>query len=98
MVGNSTPRLDHIQGYKDNRRGNVRPIHYKRLKEILVSEWKAVLVEGQEADDSLAMAQTQIIKDYGDLTHSTIVSIDKTKECCWVGRIGDNPFGDGAAF
>lgn len=56
--------------YKGNRTGN-RPVHYDALREYML-EIGGILVEGQEADDAIAIRATQIGGD-----KSYIVSIDK---------------------
>ncbi len=63
--------------YKGNRTDLVKPIHYNRLREILVKEYGAILVDGQEADDSLAIRQTELFNQFGNWEHSIIWSVDK---------------------
>lgn len=54
--------------YKQHRKDKVDPIYRQACKDFLVSDWNAVVVDGYEADDALAMEQTA----------STIIcSIDK---------------------
>ena len=59
-----------IQPYKGNRSGTDKPVHYAAIKDYLVKKYKAQVVEGQEADDAMAIAQTS-------LTSSVICTIDK---------------------
>lgn len=66
-----------IQGYKQNRLNTPKPVHYRRMRELLIKEWDAVLVEGQEADDRLATRQTEINEFRCDVDGSIIASIDK---------------------
>lgn len=54
--------------YKQNRKDKVDPIYRQACKDFLVSDWNAVVCDGYEADDALAMEQTQ---------DTTICSIDK---------------------
>lgn len=43
--------------YKGNRKDARKPKFYKEIRAYLVSRWNADLVEGQEADDALGIAQ-----------------------------------------
>lgn len=63
--------------YKGNRTEFIRPVHYKRLREILVKEYGAILVEGQEADDALAIEQARLFNEYKHYDMSIIATIDK---------------------
>lgn len=45
--------------YKANRRDQVSPEHLQDVREFLVTEWKAKLGYGVEADDMLGMNQTE---------------------------------------
>ncbi|MEK9694449.1 MAG: hypothetical protein VW270_01715 [Candidatus Poseidoniales archaeon] len=56
--------------YKGNRTSD-KPIHYKLLREYLVSSWNAEVSDGIEADDMLAIRQTELGDD------SIIVTLDK---------------------
>lgn len=53
--------------YKGNRSGK-KPTHYQALRDYMIKELNAVLVEGQEADDEMASSQTR---------DTVICSIDK---------------------
>ena len=57
--------------YKGNRKGTEKPTHYKLFREYLEMSWGATVNEGIEADDMLAMRQT----DLGE--ESVIVTLDK---------------------
>lgn len=57
--------------YKGNRKGKDKPKHLKALRLHLVETWEAVTSDGCEADDMLAIRQTEL----GD--KSVIVSLDK---------------------
>jgi hypothetical protein len=46
-----------VQGYKANRSDSVRPYWYARIREYMCDVWDAVLFEGIEADDALAIEQ-----------------------------------------
>lgn len=56
--------------YKGNRTSD-KPVHYKLLREYLVSSWNAEVSDGIEADDMLAIRQTELGDD------SIIVTLDK---------------------
>jgi len=57
--------------YKGNRNGSKKPVHLQALRQHLVDQWDAVISEDQEADDALAIRQTEL----GD--ESIIISLDK---------------------
>lgn len=54
--------------YKANRRGKADPVWREACKAFLITEWKASVTDGYEADDALGMAQTD---------DSILASIDK---------------------
>ena len=54
--------------YKANRAGTARPVHYQAIKDYMIKYQRAVVVDGQEADDQLGI-------DQGDET--VICTIDK---------------------
>lgn len=54
--------------YKANRKDMIPPVYLKDCKDYLISEWNAVLSDGQEADDLLGINQD---------TDTVICSIDK---------------------
>lgn len=72
--GNFRELIDHSYPYKGNRDRAKRPTWYKEIRDYLISEYSAILVEGQEADDALGITQTQLINSGLD---SVICSIDK---------------------
>jgi 5'-3' exonuclease len=57
--------------YKGNRSNTPKPKHLQALRDHLVDNWDAIIHEGQEADDGLAIRQYELGDD------SIIVSIDK---------------------
>lgn len=57
-----------IMEYKGNRRDAPKPVHYDAIREYLTKYYGAITVNSIEADDALAMRQTN---------DSVIVSIDK---------------------
>lgn len=66
--------------YKANRRGRPLPKHYPALRDLLIESYGAEITLGQEADDALGIAQTEmgnqrIWADGG--ANSVICSVDK---------------------
>lgn len=57
--GNFRINLATIQPYKGNR-SSLRPRYYELLKQHLIDYWDAVVTEGIEADDALAIANTEL--------------------------------------
>ena len=57
--------------YKGNRKDNRVPVHKQLLRDFMVSEWNAQVVNGMEADDAIAIKATE-------LDHKAIIcSLDK---------------------
>ena len=56
--------------YKGNRRNTPRPQHLPAIREHMIEQWGALVTEGEEADDAIAIDATS----YKD---SIMVSIDK---------------------
>jgi len=73
LTGKSNFRYEYAvtAEYKGNRKGTEKPTHYHLLREYLVSSWDALVVEGMEADDMLAIRATELGDD------SIIVTLDK---------------------
>ena len=63
-----------IKPYKGNRDPNHKPVYYRDIREYMVRQWGAVIMEGIEADDALSIAQHKALAA-GEQT--VIVSIDK---------------------
>lgn len=61
--------------YKGGRKS--KPFHYDALREYMVKEYKAVVIEGEEADDAIGKEQYRIKKEKGDFESTYIDSIDK---------------------
>lgn len=57
--------------YKGNRDNLQRPVHYQALREHLVKRHGAIVTEGYEADDAVAMRSTEL------LDNCWIVHVDK---------------------
>lgn len=65
--------------YKGNREGMVKPIHFQAIRDYLINHWNAEVIEGMEADDALAIEQTNHFKacySHKDI-QTVICSIDK---------------------
>jgi hypothetical protein len=69
-VGNFRDLVCTRAKYKGNRDAQVRPTHYKALREHVVKRWGACITEGQEADDAIGIGMTAN-------PGSVCVSIDK---------------------
>jgi len=77
LTGRNNFRIDIAKTapYKGNRKSE-KPKHYQALRDYLVAKWDAVVVEGMEADDMLAIRQ----EEEGD--NSVIVTLDKDLDQC----------------
>ena len=53
--GNFRENIEAERGYKDNRDPGHRPKHYRAIKEYLVKNWGAKIVNGMEADDAIGI-------------------------------------------
>lgn len=72
--GNFRENIATIRGYKANRIGKARPVHYRGIRRYMRERWGAQVVRGYEADDALAM----VAHDHGyDGSACIIVSGDK---------------------
>ena len=73
LTGSGNFRYDIAKSfpYKGNRSGVEKPIHLSVTRERLVSKWGAIVSEGEEADDLIAIAAT----NYGPDT--VVASVDK---------------------
>jgi hypothetical protein len=77
VEGNFRNDVATILAYKGNRTEQPKPVHYRRIREILVNEYGAIKVQGQEADDQLAIEQMKAFKEHGNYDRTIIASIDK---------------------
>ena len=73
LTGKGNFRTDYAvtAEYKANRKGKEKPVHIQALRQNLIDKWAAVVTEGEEADDAIAIAATK----YGD--NAVMVSLDK---------------------
>lgn len=80
--GNFREKIAVSKPYKGNRL-QEKPFHYKNLRAYLVGKWNAIIVEGMEADDAMAIEQYKSWKFYNDeyfdgtLSETIICSRDK---------------------
>ncbi len=78
--GNYREDVAKLYPYKGNRDNSNRPILYKEIKTFIKDNCGAIVIDGQEADDSVSIGH---IKDYWEFSNglgdysSTIVSNDK---------------------
>lgn len=63
--------------YKGNRKDTAKPIHYKAIRKHLVDKWDAIVTDGMEADDKLAIRQHELTNNFEDKDASVIVTLDK---------------------
>lgn len=74
LTGSNNFRMDVgvTKPYKGNRKDTVRPRHLQGVRDFLMQEFNAMMVDGYEADDALASARYR----YGN-ENSVIMTIDK---------------------
>jgi DNA polymerase-1 len=71
LTGSNNFRYTYNPTYKANRKDTPKPEWLEQCREFLVTEWKASVTDGHEADDELAIAQTK------NPEHTIICTIDK---------------------
>lgn len=59
--------------YKNNRKGKPKPVHIKAIRDYLINNYKAKVVDNIEADDALGLSQNP---------YTIIASIDKDLLMC----------------
>ena len=72
--GNYRDQIATLRGYKANRIGVEKPVHYKAIRRYMRERWGAEVVHGYEADDAVAMIAHQLRYDPAEVC---IVSADK---------------------
>lgn len=77
VEGNFRSKVATILPYKGNRSAAIKPFHYRNIRKLLVSEYGAVVVTGQEADDAIAIKHTELIGTEKKYDRSYIATIDK---------------------
>lgn len=75
LTGKGNFREELVDYYKANRDPTHKPVHYKALKEWLINRRGAVVVEGYEADDAMAIEQYEALANGQEYT--IIATIDK---------------------
>lgn len=60
--GNFREKIAVSKPYKGNRL-QEKPFHYKNLRAYMVGKWNAIIVEGIEADDAMAIEQCRVSKE-----------------------------------
>ena len=63
--------------YKGNRKDTAKPIHYEAIRKHMVAKHGATIVDGMEADDTLAIRQHELTNEFKDKDASIIVTLDK---------------------
>lgn len=74
---NFRSQVSTILPYKGNRMDIDKPFYYDKMREILVDEWGAILVKGQEADDAISIEQFKIFAETKSFDETYIATIDK---------------------
>lgn len=59
LSGSNNFRKDVSPEYKANRKDKIPPVWLQSCREFLVTEWKAIVTDGIEADDALGINQTE---------------------------------------
>lgn len=57
--GNFREEIAKTKAYKDHRKEKQKPFHYENIRQYFIHSYKAVVVDGMEADDALAIVQTE---------------------------------------
>ena len=87
---NFRDKLATIRPYKGTR-PDRKPFHYDNITTYLIDKWGAVVIEGQEADDALSIAQYKAWTLNGGMddewfmrgnSGTIIATIDKDLDCC----------------
>jgi 5'-3' exonuclease len=53
-----------IRVYKGNRDPNAKPVHYNDIRDYLILQCNASIVDGQEADDAMGIEQCNELREY----------------------------------
>lgn len=80
--GNFREQIATIAVYKGNRDPDHKPHWYREIKDYLINVWSAEVVDGQEADDAMGIAQGKdywwtYAQGYHQPFGTTICSVDK---------------------
>jgi len=88
---NFRDKIATIKPYKGNRPKDSKPVFYEELRQYLVDEWQAEVIDGMEADDKIAMEftkdkKTQIVcgvdKDFLQIEDLRFYNIQKRELFC----------------
>ena len=63
--------------YKGNRKDKAKPVHYEAIRKHMVDKWDAIVTDGMEADDKLAIRQHELTEEFKHKDNSVIVTLDK---------------------
>ena len=74
LTGKGNFRYDLDPNYKGNRKDAGKPRYYQEIRDYMIDELGAVMIEGQEADDALAIGAVQ--EGHG------IATLDKDLDGC----------------
>lgn len=78
LSGKGNFRDSLVDYYKANRKDARKPFHYDNIGKYLIENWKAEVVNGQEADDALGIFQYTFLHSDSPLFLDTIIcTIDK---------------------
>lgn len=70
--------LNKFHSYKANRANKPKPMYYSQCREYLIDTWKAIVADGHEADDEVAIRHMEHYhEDHKDENVSCIACIDK---------------------
>ena len=58
--GNFRHDIAVTEPYKGNRKEKEKPVHLEAIRQYLIKDWNAVVSEGEEADDLIAIDATAI--------------------------------------
>lgn len=71
---NFRDRIATLAKYKGNRDKLTKPYHYENIRQYLVTRHNAIVVDGMEADDAIAIVHTRAMREK---RRTVICSIDK---------------------
>lgn len=77
LAKNFRTEIATVEVYKGNRALVAKPFYYKKIRDLLVKDYNAILISGQEADDALGIAQYEAYRKNKTFEGTVIASIDK---------------------
>jgi len=69
-----------IKVYKGHRINVPKPVHYKAIREYFIKHWDFFVVNGEEADDAVAIAQYNDFKKYPLLEQESAATVLVTQD------------------